>query len=271
MELLDLYKSLKTDHENLMLVAEEKMKVDMCFRDYCFNYNGHEYILRFNLVTLDFIAKTKIPVGLRAKIKSHIIKEDYLKWKFKKEARAFFDFLRLYYKSYGQIVFTDSESPDFIIHEDKHYGYEITEATDAHNAMFNEAVYLLTGMENYTKEFNVYIKHIERTLTNRRRNKLEVKERSYHSDIYTQILECIEKKVEKYKHYEVELDSRNIIIFNNRIGFRRKSDFVTIGNGIKSLNIKNSNVDRIFIISGTRDLMVEFDTSGYMKKVSGRR
>lgn len=270
MELKELFMKIKIDHENLMMVAIEKMIVKTCYRNYAFDYNGHHYRLRFNLITLDFFPLTKLPFGLRGKIKSEIIKGDYLKWKFKKEGRAFFDFLKLYYKHYDHIVFSDSESPDFIIHDDLQYGYEITEATDAHNAIFNETVYRLTGMANYSKEFKTYIHQINKVLTNKNLSHKAYR-RIDERIIHKRILECIKNKVTKYQHYERVLDSRNIIIFNNRIGFRRKNDFEAISKGIKEMEIAESNVDRIFIISGTRDLMVEYDTNGRLVEIRRHR
>jgi len=260
MTLNELLKLVKRDHEIWMMKAHEEMLAGDCFCNYVFRYRGHEYHIRFNLLTLDFIAKSKMPVSLRSKIKSRIIKEEYLKWKFKKEGRAFFDFLGLYYDDYSHIRFTDCESPDFIIHDRFEHGYEVTEATDMHNAKFNEAVYLLTGMDHNTKEFKTYISHIERSL----KNKHTRQKTNYNDfDIHKRILECIEKKALKYHEYDVTLKTRNVIIFNNRIAFRRQDDFEIIRKGIQNSEIiKTSHLDNIYIISGTHDVMVSFNKYG---------
>ena len=264
----ELLEQIKEDHQKLMIKAHQKMRVWSCFHLYAFHYKGRHYKIEINLLTLDFTPKSKMPVSLRSKIKSRMIKEEYLKWKFKKEGRAFFDFLKLNFTDVNSILFTDCESPDFIIHNHLHHGYEVVEATDAHNAKFNEALYLLTGMENTTKEFEVYIEHIEKTLMNKRKNVVSVKPRAKHESLHDRILKCITKKAIKYNEYEVDLDTKNIIVFNNRIGFRRDSDFQHIGKMIENEPIIfNSDLDRIFIISGTHDVMVEYNRYGDIKKI----
>lgn len=270
MTLNDLLELIKNDHETLMIGAHQQMVAKKCFKSYTFQYKSRSYDILFNLMTLDFIAQSKMPVSLRSKLKSRIIEEEYLKWKFKKEGRAFFDFLRLNYGDFGDIVFTDCESPDFIIHNGKHHGYEVTEATDAHNAKFNETVYLLTGMDTDTHDYHVYLKQIEKSLRNKRSKDHSFQPRHLQAieKIQEKILECILKKTEKYKEYEADLDSRNIIVFNNRIGFRRQSDFDKICQDIKKNNtISSSNIDSIFIISGTHDVMVELNKYGDLIQV----
>jgi len=266
MDYFRLLDQIKKDHKALLEQAYDKLTVADCFTTYIFEFRNHTYEIEFNLLTLDFKAKSRMPVSLRSKIKAKMIKEEYLKWKFKKEGRAFFDFLKLNYDAYDAIVFTDCESPDFIIHDQRHHGYEVTEATDMHNAKFNEAVYLLTGMEHTTKEFKAYIRQIETTIQNKR--KQNPKEKEAHDALHKRIVECIRKKAIKYYEYEIELDTRNVIVFNNRIGFRRLDDFKEIGLMIKEDPIiKKSLLDRIFIISGTHDVMVEYNKEGAIEKV----
>jgi len=266
----DLLEHIREDHETLMIEAHQQMVAKKCFKSYTFQFKSRSYDVLFNLLTLDFITQSKMPVSLRSKLKSRIIEEAYLKWKFKKEGRAFFDFLRLNYGDYGDIVFTDCESPDFIIHNGKHHGYEITEATDAHNAKFNETVYLLTGMDTNTNDYHVYLKQIEKSLKNKRSGSHSFQQRHLKDieKIQERIIECILKKTEKYKEYDPDLDSRNIIVFNNRIGFRRQSDFDKICQDIKKYDtISSSNIDSIFIISGTHDVMVELNKYGDLIQV----
>jgi len=268
--LTDLLDQLKCDHENMMKEALVEVYANACFKTYNFSYRGLNYDVVFNLLTLDFVSKSKMSVHVRSKIKSRIIEADFLKWKFKKEGRAFFDFLKLYYTSYDHVVFTDSESPDFIVHNHKNHGYEVTEATDRHNAKFNETVYLLTGMDKTTKEYKKYIIQIERSLQNKKTGSLHFQERhaSGIENIQDKIVECIIKKVKKYKIYEAELDTRNIIVFNNRIGFRRRSDFERLCHLIENQTIiKGSNIDKIFIISGTHDVMIEINKYGKLVSV----
>lgn len=266
MTLNELLKTIKRDHEKMMQEAHDEMYVESCFHSYAFRYRGRVYEVEFNLLTLDFKAKNKMPVSLRSKIKHRMIQEEYLKWKFKKEGRAFFDFLRLKYDDINHIRITDCESPDFIIHDGLEHGYEVTEATDAHNAKFNEAMYLLTGMDHTTREFKVYIKHIEKSLKNKSKA-LETTPKKP-KDIYARIIECIIKKAKKYKVYIADLDTRNVIVFNNRIAFRRQHDFDVISLGIRTSEaIKTSSLDSIFVISGTHDVMVEFDKFGHIKEV----
>lgn len=264
MNLYELLNQVEEDHKNLINEALTEVSVESCFSHYECEHKGNQYQLKFNLLTLDFIAITKIPVSLRSKIKSYFILSDVLKWKFKKEGRAFFDFLKLYYTDYNEVVFTDCESPDFIIHDQGRNGYEITEATDAHNAKFNETIYLLTGMEKSTPDFSIYLKQIEKSFYNKDKRKPYSSQTIVsNSTIYGRIITCIIKKASKYREYDVTLDTRNIVVFNNRIGFRRDSDFETISQRIKNHEeIKNSNIDKIYIISGTHDVMAEYNTSG---------
>jgi len=274
MTLNDLLIQIEVDHEKMVMKALVCMPAKDCFKKYTFHYQGQLYKVNFNLLTLDFTTQSKMTVLLRSKLKSKIIKAKYLKWKFKKEGRAFFDFLKLYYRDYGDVIITDSESPDFIVHDEYNHGYEITEATDRHNAKFNETIYLLTGMDQNTNEYQRYIKQIEKTLTNKKIGQHIFQERHAKNieRIQNEILECILKKVEKYKTYEAELDTRNIIVFNNRIGFRRQSDFDKICYLIKShVIIGESNIDRIFVISGTQDVMIELDKYGALIKIKRKR
>lgn len=266
MDYFGLLKQIKIDHKKLMIKAHDQLTVAACYTSYVFHYRHQTYEIEMNLLTLDFVSKTRMPVSLRSKIKSKMIKEEYLKWKFKKEGRAFFDFLKLNYDNYEAILFTDCESPDFIIHDSKNHGYEVTEATDMRNAKFNEAVYLLTGMEPTTKEYKTYIRHIERTIQNKRsqlpRRKID------HDTLHKRIVECIKKKAIKYQEYEVNLDSHNVIVFNNRIGFRRLDDFKAIGYMMsQDPDIRHSMLDRIFIISGSHDVMVEYKRNGDIEKI----
>lgn len=266
MDYFRLLVQIKKDHKLLMQKAHDRLTVADCFTSYVFEFRNHTYEIEINLLTLDFRPKTRMPVSLRSKIKSKMIEEEYLKWKFKKEGRAFFDFLKLNYDNYDAIVFTDCESPDFIIHNHKHHGYEVTEATDMHNAKFNEAVYLLTGMEHTTKEFKAYIRQIEKTIQNKRVQR--PREKEAHEALHTRIVECIRKKAIKYYEYETDLDTRNVIVFNNRIGFRRLEDFKEIGHMIaRDPIINKSLLDRIFIISGTHDVMVEYNSQGKIEKI----
>lgn len=265
MKLETLLKTIKTDHDNLMEVAYDKMIVKACYRWYGLEFNGHHYELQFNLMTLDFVAHNKLPFGLRSKIKSRIIDSDYLKWKYKKEGRTFFDFLKLYYINSEHIVFTDSESPDYIIYDDAICGYEITEATDTRNALFNEVVYRLTNLENYSKEYKTFIYQINRILTNKmRKNNTQTISQV---QIYERILECISHKIEKYKNYNQALDRKNIIVFNNRILFKGYEDLQFISKGISEMKINNKGVDSIFIIDGSRNLMVEYNRQGKIVKI----
>lgn len=268
MTLKTLLRHIRKDHEILMEKAHNELRAGDCFLNYAFEYKNVEYKIKMNLLTLDFTTQSKMPVSLRSKIKYKMIKEEYLKWKFKKEGRAFFDFLRLYFVDFDNIRFTDCESPDFIIHDSKDHGYEVTEATDAHNAKFNEAVYTLTGMDYTTKEYQFYLKHIEMSLRNKRTGDSRVKKKTYEYEIHDKIIKCIEKKALKYKEYDVTLDSRNVIIFNNRIAFRRQSDFDYISTNIQTNEIiNNSGLDKIFVISGTHDVMIELDKQGSIKNI----
>lgn len=271
MTLKTLLKRIRKDHETLMEKAHNELRAGDCFLNYAFEYKNMNYEIRMNLLTLDFTTHTKMPVSLRSKIKYKMIKEEYLKWKFKKEGRAFFDFLRLYFDNFDDIRFTDCESPDFIIHNSKEHGYEVTEATDAHNAKFNEAVYMLTGMDYTTKEYQFYLKHIEMSLKNKRSGD-HVKKKVYEFDIHDKIIRCIEKKALKYKEYDVSLDTKNVIIFNNRIAFRRQSDFDYISTNIQNNEIiNNSDLDKIFIISGTHDVMIQLNKHGHIENIRRRK
>lgn len=273
MTLSELYMVLKSDHMIIMKKSQDRITVRDCYRVYDFAYAGKVYSVRFNLLTLDFKTLGRMPVALRSKIKSRIIREEYLKWKFKKEGRAFFDFINLYYDRREHLVFTDCESPDFIIHDHLDHGYEVTEATDAHNAKFNEAVYLVTGMDKQSRELKVYIEQIQRSLTNKRHNALSIKSRQYEDGdyIHRRIFECVMKKVQKYKEYNSVLHTRNIIVFNNRIGFRRHNDFKQLSDLMQSnIELRQSNIDRIYIIGGTHDILVEFNKYGQLLKVKKR-
>lgn len=268
--LTDLLKKLETDHNQMMKEALIEVSAKACYKTYNFSYRGLNYDVVFNLLTLDFVSKSKMSVHLRSKIKSRIIEAEFLKWKFKKEGRAFFDFLKLYYRDFDHVVFTDSESPDFIIHNHQNHGYEVTEATDRHNAKFNETVYLLTGMDKTTQEYRKYISQIQRSLQNKKRGSLHFQDKHALDieNIQDKIVECIIKKVKKYKIYEAELDTRNIIVFNNRIGFRRRSDFERLCHLIEGQTIiKASNIDKIFVISGTHDVMIEINKYGKLVSV----
>lgn len=274
MTLNDLLTQIEADHKKKVVEALVCVSVKDCFRKYTFQYQEQVYNVTFNLLTLDFTTQSKMTVLLRSTLKSKIIKAKYIKWKFKKEGRAFFDFLKLYYKECGDVVITDSESPDFIVHDGLDHGYEVTEATDRHNAKFNETIYLLTGMDQTTKAYGRYIKQIKKTLKNKIIRQGVFKERHANTieRIQNEILECIVKKVDKYKTYETQLDTRNIIVFNNRIGFRRQSDFDKICNLLKNhVTIGQSNIDRIFVISGNQDIMIELDKYGALIKIKRKR
>ncbi|MBN2797475.1 MAG: hypothetical protein JXR88_18850 [Clostridia bacterium] len=263
MTLSELLHQIRKDHEDLM--TKKMLKVKNCFKSYAFEYYDHIYYVQFNLLTLDFKAENRMPVPLRSKIRFRIMKAEYLKWKFKKEGRAFFDFLKLYYDTPGELMFTDCESPDFIIHYHGEHGYEVTEATDAHNAKFNEAVYYLTNSDHHSKEFQVYVDHIQNRLkaTKITPTLVRGKQQTDIMIVNEYILKCIVKKAKKYEQYESNLSTHNIIVFNNRIGFRRQDDFNAIGEKIKSEPIISSSIiDKIFVISGNHNLLVVYDKYG---------
>jgi hypothetical protein len=266
MTLTELFLKIQHDHEKVMEKAVVEMPIKDCFRNYQFQFENHNYLIQFNMITLDFIVMGKMSVRVRSIIKSRLIKEEYLKWKFKKEGRAFFDFLSLYYENYKELLFTDSESPDFIIHDGLHHGYEVTEATDAHNAIFNETRYLLTGLPKQSRALRKYIAQIKMILVNKQE---VVPKEAYSVEAVNQrIVECMEKKAVKYREYDVTLSSRNIIIFNNRIGFRRKTDYTSLSKLIRmNKKIRESDIDGIFVISGTHDHMIHFNRLGEILRI----
>jgi len=270
MKLKILLRHVKKDHISVLNTSRHHVRVGDCFKTYPLTYDGQNYDLVFNLLTLDFKCQKTMPLALKSKIKFYILQADYLKWKFKKEGRAFFDFLRLYYDTYDHFLITDSESPDFIIHHRGDHGYEVTEATDAHNAKFNEALYCLTSTERDTTAYKAYIQTIQRKLSKKRINALEINPRRYYDtdELQKRIIQCISKKVDKYKKYQINLKTRNIIVFNNRIGFRRRADIEKLSALIKSNEkITASDIDRIFIVGGNHDILVAYNRFGKILRV----
>lgn len=268
MTLSELLHQIKNDH--LLLMKKKQLIVKNCFKSYDLEYYDHVYQLNFNLLTLDFKSNGKIPIPLRSKIRYRIMQSEYIKWKFKKEGRAFFDFLSLYYEDPEDIEFTDCESPDFIIHKEGNHGYEVTEATDAHNAKFNEAVYYLTNSDHHSKEFQVYLYHIEKRLKTYRipADSIIRKQQRDTEEVNHYILKCIVKKAKKYENYPHELKTHNIIVFNNRIGFRRQDDFKKISMKIQDeTSIHNSTIDKIFVVSGSHKLLVVYDKFGHILQI----
>lgn len=261
MNLSQLLSLLKHDHMIYLKKARHQIKVEDCYKSYSFSHEHKTYHVSFNLLTLDF--KSKMPVGLRSKLKHCLINQNYLKWKYKKEARAFFDFIKLSGMDYMKLLITDDESPDFLIHLNGVHGFEVSEATDPHNAKYNEVVYSLTGMEHTRKEFKTYIKHIEKSLLNCRTD--YVLKKNVAKDVQVRIIECVEKKAVKYDHYDKILDSKNVIIFNNRIVLKY-DHILDLGLKIKhSKIISNSHLDYIIVVNGTHDGMAVFKKDGTIK------
>lgn len=78
-----------------------------------------------------------------------------------------------------------------------------------------------------------------------------------------QIVDAIVKKVRKYKDYDIECDEKNILVLFSTLGFDNEFDFRQVRGMIaESEEVSDSDITRIFVVSGMYQTLVEYNRQG---------
>lgn len=264
-------------------IVESKLNEPICLSD-CIDildvsFQGKTITLEVNFYTLDILNRKDISRELIHALFTAIEDTELIRNSKRVERRTFCDFLKLkYINSSNEIYFLDRDSPDFILYEGDHQNaYEVVEATNSIEAQFNTMCRHTTGRKKTKEEYKDYAsnKHKENG------NNFHIY--NFNGDIILspfkglvdtyrtrkQVVEAILKKVKKYKEYKATCDEKNIVVMFSSSGYSNESDFKNVGEMISLIDdIRDSDIDRIFVVSGLYKTLVEYNKMGMLLEFS---
>lgn len=271
MNISDMLNKLKVDIDILSESAETSAYYSMCFRSYKVEYDDSQYLVVVNVFTGDIENGSELPSKLYSMLFAYIRDYKFINFKTRVERRAFLDFLRMYYcEELCELYFIDRESPDFkVVLHNQTYSYEVVEAT--RDGAYRKMIYSNSGKGLSVQE---YTKIIDKSFHKIGQN-FDVK--GYGNAVMLSpskglrntsgnraiIVQMILKKIERYRTYNDDSTEKNIIVLFDTVGYSNDCDFNEVSIDIKNTKeISNADIDRVFVVRGIEDRLVEYDKNG---------